>query len=329
MKKRIVLVVGFALLLVLVGIHVSSKISKTNTSNITVRIGYLRHPGYLPLFCADYLGVFEKEKVRINLVSFASSPAMVSAFESADIQVAPVATASALSLESLDPGKFKVFALSSETVDNYLTAIVSLPKNTPNINSISDLRGKTIALFPGPAARVLFSLVFKKYGLVPDRDIILKELTPPLQLQALSSGQVDALATYEPIATQAVIELGARIIMPAAVESNVLSPTQGGSWLISSSFLKKYPKVAKLIIDDINIGIDFIHQNRDSLPKIISKYALVSIGVAEKASIVTYSKRENIDIPSFQKHADLMYENGVISKRIDVSKLIIDMNELK
>ena len=299
----------------------------TQKKALILKIGYLAHPGYLPLFCADHQDYLEKDNIQMQLVRFESSPIMISAFVNNEIQVAPLATVSALSLESLDPGRFKVFAVSSETIHNYLTAIVTLPAASSGISSMYDLKGKKIGVFPGPAARTLFSLVFEKYNLKDGQDVFLQELAPSLHIQALSSGQVAALATYEPIATQAVIELNAYKLLPAAVESNVLSPTQGGSWLISSLVIRQNPSAVKFVVEAINSGIDFIKQNPNLLSQIISEYTSVSLKVARKAPLVTYSKLEDIDITSYQKHADLMYENGVVSKRINVSTLLIDMSE--
>ncbi len=318
-------------LLILVGYLVYETLTKRHMQRgpLVIKVGYLAHPGYLPLFCADHLGILDGEQILIKLVRFESSPIMMSAFVSNEIQVAPVATVSALSLESLDPGKFKVFALSSETIDNYLTAIVTLSGGGQTIQSIRDLKGKKIGLFPGPAAHALFALVFEKFGLKPGQDVFFQELAPPLQLQALSSGQVAALATYEPIASEAEIELKAKILMPAAVESNVLSPTQGGSWLISSTFLSQHPESVKTIVNVINRGIDFAHQYPDSLPSIIAHYTSVSLQVAQRAHFVTYSKLEQIDTVSYQRHSDLMYDNHIISKRIAVSGFLLDMTKFK
>jgi ABC-type nitrate/sulfonate/bicarbonate transport system substrate-binding protein len=322
--KSILFKVLFIIILIITNYNA---VEATANEQIKIKVGYLAHPGYLPVFFIDHFKNNDN-KIDFELVRFTSSPTMVSAFANKEIQIAGLATVSSLSLESLDPGKLKIFAISSETIDNYLTSIVILPRNNPNINTINDLKEKTIGVFPGPAARVLFSLVFEKYGLVINKNITFKELAPQIQLQALESNQVQALATYEPIATEAEVELGAIKLMPAAVESNVLSPTQGGVWIVSQEFIQKNPGTASVIVKEFNFGIDCISKYSELIPTIISKYAAVKINVANKVPIVTYSKLENIDLVTLQKHADLMYDNKVISKKIDMSKLLLNKNDL-
>lgn len=297
-----------------------------NRKKDEIKIGYLAHPGYLPLFCADAEGYFSELDVKVKLVRFESSPAIVTALVNGDIDIAPMATASALSLESLDEGRFKVFALSSETVENYLTAVVAI---SDSIQRIEDLNGKKIGVFPGPAARALFKLTFEAYGLEEGIDIFFQELAPPLHIQALLSGEVAAIATYEPIATQAVLEINARKILPAAVESKVLSPTQGGSWLVDTKLVTEFPKDAEEVIGAIYKGIDFIQSNPDSLPNIVATYANVDLNTAKQAPIVTYSKLGDINIEAYQKHADLMLKSRVISKQIDVSSLLLSLKAIE
>lgn len=296
--------------------------SAIQESAFPVAIGYLRHPGYLPLFCADHLEYFKEFNVDANLVPFESSPAMMAAFLGGDIDIVPVATATALATQTRDPGRFQVFAISSETKSHYLTSIVTLPPAQSGIESIDDLKGKTVGIFPGPAAATLFGLVFKKFGLSPESDLDIRALGPPLHVQALQSGQVDALATYEPYATQAVLRFGAVKLVPAAVETHVLSPTQGGSWLISTELVEQNPKAAQAVVAAIEKGIDFISGSAVELPEIIAAYTPVEQDVAREIPIVTYAKLGQIDLGAYQRHADLMLENGVISSAVDVSAML-------
>src|SRR5207247_2575986 len=94
-----------------------------------------------------------------------------------------------------------------------------------------------------------FNLVFKKHGLDPKSDMTVVELAPGLHVQALVSGQVDALATYEPMATQAEVEHGAVKFFPGVIESEIINPWQAGAWLVSSRLIAERPEVAKKIVE--------------------------------------------------------------------------------
>lgn len=322
-RRTLLLVLMGAVLVAVAGLTLLNRGESNGDSQNAVRAGYLSHPGYLPLFCADQLGFFDDKGIRVELVRFQSSPTMMAAFLSGDIEIVPVATVTALSTEVRDPGRFKVFAISSETKDNYLTSIVTMPSDSSGISELEDLKGKVVGVFPGPAARTLFSLVFEKHGLVAGVDFELRELGPPLHVQALVGGQVNALATYEPYATQAVVEHGAVKLLPAAVETEVLNPTQGGSWLISSKLLSDRPKISHAVIEAIDAGIDYIAENEDSLADIIAAYTSVDEALAGQIPLVTYSKLQDINVGAYQKHADLMTENGVISKQLDVTRMLL------
>ncbi|MBK8082236.1 MAG: hypothetical protein IPK25_19360 [Saprospiraceae bacterium] len=52
---------------------------------ITLKAGYLKHPGYLPLFCAKELGIWMVKNLQIELVPFESSPAITAAFNSGQV----------------------------------------------------------------------------------------------------------------------------------------------------------------------------------------------------------------------------------------------------
>jgi ABC-type nitrate/sulfonate/bicarbonate transport system substrate-binding protein len=330
MKKRnsIIAAIVFTALLAVSYFFFKDKItSKPALSH--VKVGYLAHPGYLPLFCAEQNGYLETKHFKIDLIRFETSQAMSAAFSNGDIEIAPMSSATALSIESLEPGKFKVFALSSETVENYLTSILVSKKIYTNNFTISGLKGKKIGIFPGPASKVLFSMAFRKIGLEPGKDVILQELPPPVQLQALESGQVDALATYEPTSTLAVEKNLAVNIFPGAVEKTVLSPTQGGSWIISTSFLKNNQNTSE-VLGAIYKGIVFTNENKNVALQVLPKYAKIDSAITGKIPLVKFSQiDENTDIISYQKYADIMFENGILSKRIDVSKILISNNDSK
>jgi NitT/TauT family transport system substrate-binding protein len=328
-RNKIIISLAFLALISTVAYLLFKKKQNKPDEKIHVKVGYLAHPGYLPLFCAERNGYFNTEHYKIDLVRFETSQVMAAAFSSGDIQIAPMSSATALTIESLESNKFKVFAVSSETIDNYLTSILISKKLYKDGSTIANLKGKKIGVFPGPASKVLFTLVFRKNGLEPGKDVFFQELPPPLQLQALENGQIDGLATYEPTSTMAVEKNLAVNILPAAVEKNVLSPTQGGSWLISAAFLTKNNNT-KEVLNAINKGIDYTNDNKEAALKILPKYTKIDSTLTMKIPLVKFSKIDkNTDIVSYQKYADIMFENGILNKKIDVSKLLITENDTK
>ncbi|PYS21125.1 MAG: hypothetical protein DMF72_18430 [Acidobacteria bacterium] len=183
----------------------------------TVRIGYLPIYVDLPLFVAKDKGFFDKRGVQVELVRFASSPEIGTALVTNNVQAgASIAYSVVLGVESRDPGKIKVFLVDSETPENYLDSFVVLRDS--GIKSLSDLKGKKLASFPGPTAVTFCKMVLEKNGINPDKDLSFVELDAASHLSALESHTVDALFTYEPTATQAVLEKNAIKLLPGAVD---------------------------------------------------------------------------------------------------------------
>jgi len=290
-------------------------------SPTTVRIGYLPIYVDMPLFVAVEQGFFEKRGVRVELIRFASSPEIGTALLTGDVQAgASIAYSVVLGKESRDPGRMKVFIVDSETPKDYLSSFVALKES--GIKSIEDLRGKKVASFPGPTAVTFGKMVLEKHGLNPDKDLTFIELDVGSHLSALESRTVDALFTYEPTATQAVLEKNAVKILPGAVESEIINPWQAGVWVVSSRFAEANPDETRRMIQALYDAIDFMRSNPAEAKKALPPFTSIKPSVAEATPNIPFAKLGEINLEAFQKHADILHERKVISKRTDVGVLL-------
>jgi NitT/TauT family transport system substrate-binding protein len=296
---------------------------ESKTGDERVRIAYLPIYVDLPLFVAIENGFFEKRGIKVDAVRFETSPLMGTALVNNEVDaVASIASSVAFSIESRDPGRFRIFIVDAENPQEYLSALVAMPNS--KISTVEDLRGKKVGMFPGPTAVTFFSLVFQKHGLDPKSDMTLVELGPGLHVQALSSGQVDALATYEPMATQAEIEVGAIKFKPGVIESEIINPWQAGAWLISSRLVTERPEVAKKVIAACYEAIDYMRANPKEAKKTLDKYTGIRAEVALKTPNIPFTKIGEIDLDSFQRHAVILQDAGVLSRAIDTRSLLLD-----
>lgn len=286
-----------------------------------IRIGYLPIYVDLPLFVAKQEGFFDRRGVAVELVRFAQSPDIAVALQNGDVKFgASVAFAVILSNESRDPGKLKVFIVDSENEKDYLSSFVALPAS--GITKLEDLRGKKIGSFPGPQAMTFCKLVLQSAGLDPEKDVTLVELQSASHLSALESKTVDALFTYEPIATQAVLDLGAVKFLPAAVESRVISPWQAGVWVLTSDFQREHPEEAAAIVSALYDAIDFIRKDPTAAKGALSEFTSIRAEVAEATPTIPFAKLGEVDTVALQRHADILQSNGVTSRRITVTELL-------
>ena len=293
----------------------------------TVQIGYLPIYVDLPLFVAKESGLFAKHHVNVELTRFAASPDMGTALANGKLDIAAsIATAVLLSSESRDPGKLKAFIVDSETPENYLSSIVVMPVS--GIKSLDDLRGKKLGSFPGPTAVTFCKLVLEKAGLNPDKDLSIIELPVQSHLAALTSGQVDALFTYEPTGTQAVLQKGAHKLLPGAVESKIINPWQAGSWVIRDAFAREYPREARAIIMALYEAIDSLRANPSAAKAALIPYTTIDQSVAQATPNIPFAKVGEVNLDVLQQHADILQRHGIISKYIDVKQLLLSKSVL-
>jgi NitT/TauT family transport system substrate-binding protein/sulfonate transport system substrate-binding protein len=72
-----------------------------------------------------------------------------------------------------------------------------LVKDTTSIKSISDLKGKKIGILPTRAYEVWIEEILKANGVAVE-DVIIRQVKPNLQADALNNGSIDALFTNDP-----------------------------------------------------------------------------------------------------------------------------------
>lgn len=292
-----------------------------------VRIGYLPIAADLPLFVASEKGLFSRRGLDVEMVRFESSPLMGTAFVNKSLDAAAsIAATVAFSTETRDPGRFRIFMVDANTPEAPLSAMLTLPSS--GITRVEDLRKKKVGIFPGSNAALVFGLVLKKHGLDPKKDLTLVELPAGSQLQALAGGQIDALCTWEPIATQAVLDYNAVNFYPAAVEKEVVNPYNAGVWLLATDYIQQHPTVSRKLVDAFDESLDYMRKNPGDAKKALVRYASIAPHVADKMECLRFWKLAEVRPDVFQRFSEIVHEGGLISKRIDAPSLLLNPNSL-
>lgn len=326
-KRTIYLLIGLVLVAGAIGAFLYFK-KDGSPKPQTVKVGYLPIYVDLPLFVAKEKGFFEKRGVSVEMNRFEQSPDIGTALVNNNIDAgASIATSVVLNTESRDSGKLKIFVVDSENKENYLSSFVVLKDS--GIRDLKDLKGKKIGGFPGPTATTFGKMVLEKVGINPQTDVTWTEIPSSSHLSALETKTVDALFTYEPIATQAVMEKGAEKLAPGAVERYVIEPWQAGVWVVSDKFQKENPELAKQFILAIYEAIDYIRQHPEESKSALAAYTSIKPEIAKATPNIPFTKLGEIDVMTLQKHADIFTERQVISKKIDVSQLLLSTNYIQ
>ena len=176
-----------------------------NLSQVTLRVGDQAGNGSEALLKAS--GLLSSLPFKVSWSDFTSGPPLLQAMGAGAIDVGGVGDA---------PPVFAAaggadIAVVGATENGPNSAALVVPKGSP-IKSISQLRGKTIAVAQGSSADYHLLTVLDKAGLNV-RQVTLDYLQPAEGLAALEAGKVDAWDIWTPYIEEAVAEHGAKVLV--------------------------------------------------------------------------------------------------------------------
>lgn len=159
-----------------------------------IKIGYSDWPGWVAWEIAKEKGLFKKNGVDVKLVWFPVYTDSLTALNTGKIDancsawcdvVAPLA----------EGVKLKVVLVNDNSAGN--DAIIA----SPGINSIKELKGKTVATELGTVEHFMLLQALSKSGMT-EKDIEYKNLTVPDAAAAFIAGKVDAAGVWQPWISQ-------------------------------------------------------------------------------------------------------------------------------
>jgi len=152
-------------------------------------------------------GLINKLPFKVKWADFTSGPPMLEAMSSGSIDVGGVGDAPPV-FSASSGGKI---AIVSATATNPAKGALLVPKGSP-ITSISQLKGKKIAVAQGSSAHYHLLTVLNKAGLSV-HDVTIDYLQPAQALAAFASGSVDAWDIWSPFLEEAVAKDHAKVLV--------------------------------------------------------------------------------------------------------------------
>lgn len=150
-----------------------------------IKVGYLSAPGIdgqLQVGIAQ--GFFTKQNITVEAVRFDAGPAMAQALIGGSLDIAIIG------------GALPVFACQGVLIPVLLNGIEKFGAEihvAPGINSVKDLRGKTLASVRGTTSHMLVIIALEAEGM-SERDIKFVNTDIRTAVAAFTAGQVDAVA---------------------------------------------------------------------------------------------------------------------------------------
>ena len=210
-----------------------------------IKIRLIYHPtigGTTAIAIAEAYGMFEEEGLEIQYQRFTSGPPEIAAMVAGRADIGFIGSGAAwLAFR----GDVNIIAL-----DNLALTDEVIAKKSSGIETIEDLRGKTIATQLGTAGENILNLVLKKAGLTPADVTIVNMDNNNLASAIISTGSegVDAIAGWQPGTTAVLEALGDDGIKLA---SNADFPEDAfpSVWVANKDFVKNNPEAVQKFVN--------------------------------------------------------------------------------
>ncbi|MBO8168576.1 MAG: ABC transporter substrate-binding protein [Thermoanaerobacteraceae bacterium] len=184
MKKILIVLVILMSLFSVIGCSTSSN------SSVKLKIALPTWTGYGPLYLAKEKGFFEEQGLDVELIKIEGLAERKQALAGKKIDGMATAQDVQVTLAAANVPVKVIWALDSSAGGDGILA-------SEEIENVSDLKGKTVALEMGTTSHFFALTVLQDAGLSDD-DIIIKNMTAGDAGAAFVAGKVDAAVTWEP-----------------------------------------------------------------------------------------------------------------------------------
>lgn len=286
----------------------------------SISITYVKAPLNVPSIIEKKLGTFEKEFAKNNIsVTFPEitvGSKQTEAMAAGSLDFAHCLGGTSAILAAANGVDLKIIAIYSRAPK----AFVVLAKG-PEIQNLSDLKGKKVA---GPKGTILHQLILAalaKNGMKPD-DIQFISMDLPSSAAALMNGSVDAALSAGPDAIRAE-KSGAKILTTGEglVEATIVTA-------VSGEFLKKHPDLVRRFLNVHNAALSYSKANMESaLQMTAAETGLPLESVKQMYPWYDFdSAVKPSDIQELKRTQDFLIQNGMLKKSIEIEKMIAVVN---
>ncbi|WP_164861532.1 ABC transporter substrate-binding protein [Microbacterium sp. CPCC 204701] len=236
-----------------------SETADAATGSDAVGMGIQPWLGYGPWYIAQEKGYFDDQDVEVTITNFMNDADMSAAFASDRIQVANVASHTALQLaeQSLD---ISIVLL----LDASLSADAILTDGS--ITDVAGLAGQDIAFEEGSVSNLLLGYALEEAGLSLD-DISPVPMDPSEAATALIGGSVPAAVTYEPYISEASNAGDFEVIFTAAEKAGLISDVL----IVDNGYLDENPEAVQKVVNAWGPAIEFYQSDTDEARAIIAE----------------------------------------------------------
>lgn len=316
LRRILVPSLGFVLLLSVGG---CSGGGKTGTVPNKVTIGYPVLRIALPIFVAKEKGFFEKQGLDVELKRYDTAQPMMDALVSGNLDVGGYC-ALPITFGAMGRSKASLVFLTAIMEDDQHPISMLIVKKDSGIKTIKDLVGKRIGILPTRAYEVWLHKVLSTNGVDP-ATVIIQQIAPPLQADALGSGSVQALFTNDPAATSAIVKGFGDLLTNTAVvpEATGMKPFYFGSFNITKKFAEENKEAVRKLSLALDEAIAFIRNNPQEAREAMKKYFPPEQGgLVDKFPASIFRTTKEVTNEDLIRMRDYYKTENVLSADIDI-----------
>lgn len=224
----------------------SGSAGSSGSGPTTVTVAYMGGPHDAGLLAVgQQQGYWKKVGINIQADSFTSGPTEIQAMASGNIDIAYLGPGAAWEPAS---GNATIITLDSINIGDYVIA-------QPGINSLADLKGKTVGYTKGTSGEMILREALAKAGLTMS-DIKPVQLASTAVAPAFIAKHIDAAAIWAPISAKIHDDVpAAKFLASDADFTSQLKATQ--MWVASRSFLKQHPGTVQKFLEGWILANDY------------------------------------------------------------------------
>lgn len=295
---------------------------------ITLAVGGKAAFYYLPLTISEQLGYFRAEGLDMHISDYSGGAEALRAVEAGQANVCSGAFEHIINLQSRNQ-MFQAFVLQGRAPQ---IAFGVSTKNMPHYKSVTDLKGKKIGVSsPGSSTNMLANVVLARGGLNAAEVSFVGVGTTGGAMNAMRSGQIDAMSNVDPIMTMLEQKGDVKIISDTRTLKGTAEvfggPMPAACLYAPVDFIRKNPNTCQALANAIVHGLKWL---QTAGPGDLIKTVPESYFLGDRALyLASFSKvRESISLdgiipeegPRTALNALASFDASIKAARIDLGK---------
>ncbi len=297
----------------------SSKSGELNTAD-HLNIAVQPIPGYLPLSLLQDNGWVEEalkeagyDNVKVTYTEFESGPPENESFASGAQDVGVMGNVPTISAAAAGQAR----TILGVAYNGEKTEAVLVPKDS-KISTAKGLKGKKIGLVVGSIAQDFVERLLEQEG-IKDDEVELVNLASTEQQNALATGQVDAIAVWQPMIAQVEAAGTGKVLVDGTGIYKCENLISG-----NTDYINENPEIVQIFMEQYaRAAAEVSKDTAGYAKKYAEKYNLDADIVNATISDMNFQVSiTDEDIADFQKTADWLYNSGNVKKQVTAKDIV-------